>query len=367
MKIFFLAGEHSGDLHASAVSNELKLQDSDVTLVGWGGDAMHNAGVVILRHFNTFQAIGISSVIKQIFKFRSLFKECCRCIEEIKPDAVVLVDFAGFNLRIARFAKKQGIKVVYYIPPKVWAWMPSRVKWLQKYVDLTLVIFPFEKDFLEQHRVNTVYVGNPTLKSVEGYLPDNEFIKLYHERKPIVFLPGSRPSEIKKMIPIISSLAEMLAERKFLVAGISNVEWALYDGIIGLSNVEVVFDRTFDLLHSSSVSIVTSGTATLEAALLGAPQVVVYKTSALNYFIARLLIKVEFISLVNLLLNRTLVSELIQSSCTAERIGQEIERLESNEVMQKKISEGYSEIKDTLIFKNQSESAASAILKLCRS
>ncbi len=367
MKIFFLAGEHSGDLHASAVANELKQQDSDVNLISWGGDAMHNAGVAILRHYNTFQAIGFSNVIKQIFKFRSLFKECCRSIEETKPDVVVLVDFAGFNLRIARFAKKQGIKVVYYIPPKVWAWMPSRVKWLQKYVDVTLVIFPFEKYFLEQHGVKAVYVGNPTLKSVEEYLPDIDFLKIYQQKNTIVFLPGSRPSEIKKMIPIIISLAELLTDRKFLVAGISNVESELYTDIASLSNVELVFDRTFDLLHLSRLSIVTSGTATLEAALFGAPQVVVYNTSALNYFIARLLIKVKYISLVNLLLNRTLVPELIQSNCTAERIGQEIERLESNEPLQKKISEGYSEIKDILIFKNQSESAASTILKLCRS
>lgn len=305
MKYFFITGEASGDLHASNVVHSLRALDAYSEFFGTGGKHMNRAGVKLVLDIKEMAFMGFVEVIKNIFKIRDNFKIVKQAIIDTQPDVVVLVDYPGFNLRMAKWAKEQGFKVVYYIAPQVWAWKEGRVKKIKAYVDLLLVILPFEKEFFQRHQVPSVYVGHPLLERVPE--PNAEI-----EKDKIAILPGSRRQEIEKMLPVMLDAMYLHgAPNNLVVAGLSEHGEEYYHAMIN-GRATLVMDQVYDVLDSSKLAIVTSGTASLETALMRVPQVVCYAVNPITYWIAKFLVKVNYISLVNLILGRPIVPEMIQ-------------------------------------------------------
>lgn len=325
---------------------------------------MQAAGMRLLRHYSYYSVMGFSEVISKIFHLRREVIACRNNILAEKPDILVLVDFSGFNLRMARFAKEQGIKVVYYISPKFWAWNKSRLNKINKYVDRLCCIFPFEPQLARSSGYNkAIYVGNPTLNGIVSKtsvksIPSNQ----------IAIFPGSRLQEVRKLIPTLCELMSSLPNQSFVVSKADNLEMNLFVSLTNFSNVRLIEKDVQEIVceFNPRLAIVASGTATLELAVLNVPQIVVYKTSFVTFFIAKMLAKVEFISLVNLLANRSIVPELIQSEFNIGNLRRAISDI-ANPQAQKKISEGYSEIINMLGDRNASEETAQIILDLGRS
>ncbi|MEQ8474578.1 MAG: lipid-A-disaccharide synthase [Marinoscillum sp.] len=366
MKYFVVAGERSGDLHGSNLIQQIHLKDADAKVSGWGGDLMRAAGATITTSYEEINFMGFWEVFKHLPQLVSKFRQCKTEIKEFQPNVLVLIDFAGLNLRLARYAKSIGIKVCYYISPKIWAWRKSRIRLIKRSVDEMLVVLPFEKQFYHDLGFEVKYIGNPILDAIEG-CPDKRTQLSEDRSKTIAFLPGSRAQEVSKSIEVIRQLVVVFEEYKFLISAVSNLDSSIYDPLRGLPNVEIVNGHVYDALHSSRAAIVTSGTATLEAALLNVPQVVVYRTSWITYFIAKRLIGIKYISLVNLILNRQVVRELVQGDYNAHNVAAELEGIISDMGIHKKISEGYSEIRNILGNESASKNAAEAIIKLGRS
>lgn len=367
MKYFVIAGERSGDLHASGLIREIKKKDKNAEIAGWGGNYMKEAGADIRSSYQGISHMGFLEIAHKITIFRERLKRCKCDIDAFKPDLVILIDFAGFNLRIAAFAKSRNIKTCYYIAPKIWAWNKGRIKRIKTVVDLMLVTLPFEKHFYEQLDYSVQYVGNPVAEVISAYRWNQSLIsKLRLKTKNIAFLPGSRLQEVVYAMEIIEKLAEVYDEYQFLVAGVDNLDAAIYEPIRRLKNVSLFFNKTYELLKASEAAIVTSGTATLETALLGVPQVVVYKASTISYAIARLLVTVKYISLVNLIANKAVVKELIQSDYNPVDIAAGLESLLYDEQTKKRISEGYSEIQVLIGKQKASQNAAEAIDEFMR-
>ncbi len=362
MKYFFVVGERSGDLHASRVIEQLQHLDHNCEVYGWGGKLMENAGAKILRNYIEYSIIGFWEVIRGLGKLHSLLKACKKDISNIQPDVLVLVDFAGFNLRLGNYAKENGVKIAYYIPPKVWAWGTHRINKIKNCVDETLVIFPFEESFFKERGVRAKYVGNPSLESFHHTSDSSKM-----EQKAIAILPGSRRSEVISSIAIVDELARSNPDLKFLVSKVDSLPKDLYRILESRQNTSLFEGNSKEILSRAEIAVVTSGTATLEAALLGVPQIVVYKTSRVTYLIAKYLVSIPYISLVNILLNRKLVVELIQKEFSSENIEMEVKKLMKDTGRQKKISEGYSEIRNILGDKVASSTASKAIYDLGRS
>ncbi|MFI5134998.1 MAG: lipid-A-disaccharide synthase, partial [Chitinophagales bacterium] len=274
--------------------------------------------------------------------------------------ALILVDYPGFNLRIAEWAKKNNYKIFYYISPQVWAWKSSRVNKIKRDVDKMLVILPFEKDFYLQWNYDVEFVGHPLLDALKNYKAED--LRLKTNQPIIAILPGSRKQEIATMLPIMLQVVNDFPDHQFAIAGVNSIEKNFYLELIGNKNVDLVFDQTYSLLSVSQAALVTSGTATMETALFNVPQVVCYKGSLLSYFIARRLVDVKFIAMVNLVLDRPLVKELIQQDLTAENLKIELRNILSNEEKRKEISEGYKELREKLGGEGASTRAAKAIL-----
>lgn len=364
MKYFIIAGERSGDQHAARLAAQIFQQDHAAEISGWGGILMKQAGVSILRNYSTYSVMGFWEVLINIRHLSRELKRCKADILAFKPDVVILVDFPGFNLRMARFAKTRGFKTCYYISPKIWAWKKGRIRTIRKYIDKMLVILPFEKDFYQNLGYQAQYVGNPSVEMLGSHDWDKEFESRFSEKAVIAFLPGSRPQEVRVAVAEIAQLAVIFDEYTLLVSAVDNVDQDLYAPLYDIQNVEVIFGRSFELMKMAKVAIVTSGTATLEAALIDVPQIVVYKTSWLTYWVARWLIKVRFISLVNIIAGRGVVRELIQDEYNAMDITHHLELLLQDEGAQKKISEGYSEIRKLLGNEHASVNAARAVITL---
>lgn len=365
MKYFFIVGERSGDQHASALIKEIKKRDDSAIVAGWGGHLMESAGADILTSYHDISIMGFLEVVRNLRVLKERLKACQDDIIKFDPDVVVLVDFPGFNLRMAKFAKTIGKKTCYYISPKVWAWKSDRIKTIRNHVDEVLVIFPFEEVYYKKQNLKVTYVGNPSLEGIQDHIFDDALIaKLRKQGKNIAFLPGSRIQEVKSAIDVITKLSSTYDDYHFLVAGVDNIHAAIYEPLKRLDNVTLLYEKTYEVLRASEVAIVTSGTASLEAALLNVPQVVVYKTSTLSFVIARLLIKVRFISLVNLIAGRKVVKELIQGSYDPVDIATELEYLLNDHTTKKRISEGYSEIRKLIGNKRASDEAAQAIIAL---
>lgn len=321
---------------------------------------MQSAGVQILQRYEELAFMGFWEVLKNLGKIRGFMKLARKQIEEFRPDALILVDYAGFNLRLASWAKARGIRVFYYIAPKAWAWNKSRVHQLRKYTDLTLVIFPFEVPFFEKYGVPVKYVGNPLFDEIRSFRRKPDFLQ-DRERRPVVaLLPGSRKQEIEAMLDTMAQLTHTFPEYIWVLAGISTFKRDFYE--MGGGYFRLVFDETYDLLSVADAAVVTSGTATLETALFGVPQVVVYKTSRLTYAIARLLVKIRFISLVNLVADKEVVKELIQGEYTAKNVEKELEKLLwDNKVKERQLNE-YKILTEKLGDREASKTAAQAIL-----
>ena len=368
MKYYIIAGEASGDLHGSNLVKELKKLDSLADIRCWGGDLMKDAGGNLVKHYRDLAFMGFAEVIRNLPAILNNLKFCKQDIDAFQPDVIVLIDYPGFNLRIAEWAKTKGYRIVYYISPQVWAWKESRVKQIKKVVDKMLVILPFEKEFYEtKWDYKVEYVGHPLVQVVNEFIQTNEASEQY--AKPVVaVLPGSRKQEISAKLPVMLEVAKRFPQYQFVVAKAASVPEEFYSAITGYyPEVASVRDKTYALLSSSRAALVTSGTATLETALFKVPQVVCYKGSPVSYFIAKRLIKIKYISLVNLIMNKPVVKELIQNEMTVENISAELKLLLEDRERQQQIRNDYLELARLLQEGgNASAKAAGAVYKLAK-
>lgn len=358
MKYYLIAGEASGDLHASNLMKELKKLDINAEFRCWGGDKMQAAGGTIIKHYRELAFMGFTEVLMNIRTIFANIDFCKKDIVEWKPDTVIFVDYPGFNLRIAPFVKSIGIKSIWYISPQVWAWKSSRVNKLKACVDKMLVILPFEKEFYKKWNYEVEYVGHPLLDS----LTPISIIK--EEEKIIALLPGSRKQEISAMLPEMLNVVEKFPSYKFVIAGAPSVDENFYKQFITGKNVSILFGETYSLLEKASAALVTSGTATLETALYGVPEVVCYKGSGISFQIAKWLIKVKYISLVNLIMDKEAVKELIQEEMNAANIEKELKSLLENKQRIEEMKRDFVLLKEKLGNSGASSRAAKSIYEL---
>ena len=365
MKYYIIAGEASGDLHGSNLMKSLQKKDPNAEFRFWGGDLMQNVGGTLVKHYRDLAFMGFVEVLMNLRTILSNIKIAKKDIKEYEPDVLILVDYPGFNLRIAEFAKKLGIRVVYYISPQLWAWKEGRVEIVKKYVDDMLVILPFEKDFYEKHQMHAEFVGHPLLDAISDLkdLNSDDF-KTQHklnQKEIIALLPGSRKQEVEKMLEIMLSVRPHFENYQFVIAGAPSLPKEFYEKYVD-ENVHFVSNKTYDLLRLSKAALVTSGTATLETALLNIPEVVCYKGSKISYEIGKRLIKnIKYISLVNLIMDREVVKELIQDELTTENLVIELNKILGENRTQ--MLEDFAELRQKLGGSGASDHAASYIVK----
>ena len=344
MKYYLVAGEASGDLHGANLMKAVKAQDSRAEFRFFGGDLMQAEGGTAVKHIADMAFMGF---IEVVFNLTTIFKNLALCKEDIaawQPDALILIDFPGFNLKIAEFAKKNNILVCFYISPKVWAWNQKRVLKIKRVVDHLFCILPFEVDFYKEWGMDVDYVGNPLLDAIDAFKPDPGFLTQMPGGKDIItLLPGSRKQEISNLLPEMIKVTDLFPNYQFVIAGAPTFNKDYYDQFTGGKEIPV-FNATYDLLANSKAAVVASGTATLETALFNVPQVVVYKGHPVSIAIARALVKIKFISLVNLIMNRPVVKELIQQDCTAAKIAAELRLLLNDEGSRGKMLSDYDEL-----------------------
>ncbi len=364
MKFYIIAGERSGDLHGSNLVKALNSQKTNLEFRGFGGNQMQEAGVYLVMHYDQLAFMGFEAIVN-FFKIAKYMKNCKEDILKYKPSAIILVDYGGFNRRIATFAKKNKITVFYYIPPKVWAWRQGRAWQLKRDVDRMYVILPFEKEFYKKYDFEVDYVGNPVVDAIKSFNPNTTFLvdnDLSIEKKIVALLPGSRAMELKQIVPLMAEVAKKKPEFQFVVAAVDNLSDELYMPLRELNNVKFVYNSTYDLLNVANAAIVTSGTATLETALFKVPQVVVYQAGSLEYFIASSLIKVPYISLVNLIAGKEVVRELIQKAADSKSISNELNALVKDLTYRNKMLSEYDQLYKTLDIGSASENTAKLMI-----
>ena len=367
MKYYIIAGEASGDLHGSKLMRALKSKDANADFRFYGGDKMQSEGGVLVRHFRDTAVMGFINVLLNLRKILSNIEFCKKDLKEYAPDVLILIDYPGFNLKIAKYAKEElGLRVVYYIPPKIWAWKEHRIKQIKAYVDEVYAIFPFEVDFYARHGYKATYVGNPCVESIIGrtITPKEEFLKKNGlEDKPIVaLLAGSRAQEVKSSLPIYKALVgEKFKDYQFVLAATTAVRPELYADLGGL---KLVYDQTYDLLTHATAAVVNSGTATLETALIGTPQVVCYHVAfgRLTYWLFSKILKISHVSLVNIIAQKGVVRELLAHFFTAENTSTELEKLLFSTEYRAQILSGYAEISQTLGTSIAAEKTAELIM-----
>lgn len=366
MKYYIIAGEASGDLHGSNLIKELKLLDANANIRAWGGDKIEAAGAILIKHYRDLAFMGFVEVIKNL---ATIFRNLAFCKEDIKqfqPDALILIDYPGFNLRISEWAYQQGFKVIYYISPQVWAWKENRVKAIKRNVDKMLVILPFEKEFYKKWNFEVEYVGHPLVQVIEEFkanrLKADGGLKLYKPHASggnftlhtvvsplIAILPGSRKQEILKKLPTMLEVSTIFPEYHFVVAKAPGIEDEFYGELLApYQNVSSVMNQTYELLSQAKAGLVTSGTATLETALFGVAEVVCYKGSAISYQIAKRLIRIKYICLVNLIMDKEVVKELIQDEFTTANVARELELILTNPAKQAQLLADYQALKALL-------------------
>ncbi len=352
MKYYLIAGEASGDLHGSNLIREIRKQDEQAVLHAWGGDLMEAAGATLVKHFRDMAFMGFAEVVRHLPTILGNLKFCKQDILQFQPDVLVLIDYPGFNLRIAKWARSQGIKVVYYISPQVWAWKENRVPAMKKNIDKMLVILPFEKAYFKKKWDWDVdYVGHPLVEVIDQFLANENFEKLNEGfTKPVIsLLPGSRKQEISKKLPLMLEAAKAFPSFHFIIAKAPGIDDSFYEPFIqGHPSISTVRNKTYALLSIATASLTTSGTATLETALFGVPEVVCYKGNKLSYHIAKWLIRVKYISLVNLIMDKEVVKELIQDELTAANLIAALKDLLENKETQKQLRQDYATLKNTL-------------------
>ncbi len=346
MKYYIIAGEASGDLHGSNLITAIKQLDDTASFRCWGGEKMQTAGATLVKHYSELAFMGFVEVIKNIGTIFKNINFSKKDIQQFKPDAIILIDYPGFNLRIAKWAKQAGIPVIYYISPQVWAWKENRVRDIKKTVDKMLVILPFEKAFYKKWSYEVEYVGHPLVEVISNF---NAGSPLFAGKKVIAILPGSRKQEITSKLPIMLKVAEKFPDYHFIVAKAPGIEKAFYDTMLApYINVSTVVNETYQLLSEAKAALVTSGTATLEAALFNVPEVVCYKGSTISYQIAKRLIKIKYICLVNLIMDKEVVKELIQDKLTLENISKELDEILNNPAKQMQLQNDYAALKNLL-------------------
>jgi lipid-A-disaccharide synthase len=367
-RIYIIAGEASGDLHGANLLKELYKLDYSISVRAWGGDRMKNEGATLVKHISELAFMGFIEVILNLSTILKNINFCKKDILEFKPDVLLLIDYPGFNLRIAKWAKKNGIKVHYYISPQVWAWKKSRVNIIKASVDKMYSILPFENDFYKQFDYETQYVGHPLLDEVENFnqvrLTKDEFLnKNKLSQVPIIsILPGSRKQEIKVKLPIMLDAVKSLKNYQIVIAGAPNQTAKMYEEFEA-QGCKIIFGQTYDLLSNSEAAIVTSGTATLETAILNIPEVVCYKGSWISYFIARSLIKINYISLVNLIMDQQIVKELIQGECNPFKIREELDLLLNDKNYREAMLSNFEIMREKLGGQGASKKVAHSLLK----
>ncbi|WP_131535413.1 lipid-A-disaccharide synthase [Pedobacter nototheniae] len=326
MKYYLVAGEASGDLHGANLIKALKTEDADADFRYFGGDKMQAEGGELVKHYADMAFMGFTEVVLNLRTIFKNMKSCKADILEWQPDVLILIDFPGFNLKIAEFAKANNIKVCYYISPKVWAWNQKRVLKIKRVVDHMFCILPFEVNFYKEWGMKVDYVGNPLLDAVDHFTANESFRAQNNltDKKVIALLPGSRKQEIERLLPVMLSITDQYPDYVFAVAAAPTFNEAYYKQFTGTKKVTLLFNATYDLLQIAHAAIVASGTATLETALFKVPQVVVYKGGKISIAIARMLVKIKFISLVNLIVNKKVVTELIQEDCNTKKVDEEL-------------------------------------------
>src|SRR5450631_4498404 len=375
MKYYIIAGEASGDLHGSNLIREIKMKDPDALIRGWGGGLMQEAGAEIVKDYRDLAFMGFTEVIRNLPTILKNIKFCKSDILSFRPDAVIFIDYPGFNLRIAEWARKSGFKTIYYISPQVWAWKESRVKSIRANIDKMLVILPFEKDFFHKWNYETEYVGHPLVEVIERYKKSLEAglppeIYLAHEKKVqptlplIALLPGSRKQEILMKLPVMLEASRQFPDFQVVVAEAPGQDASFYDEVLkNYPQAGRVRNQTYSLLMHARAACVTSGTATLETALFGVPELICYKGSRISYQIAKRLIKVKYISLVNLIMDKPVVKELIQDEMNVKNIVCRLLLEKKKKKTRIRIYRDYAELRDLLSQGvNASEKAASLIV-----
>jgi len=338
MNYYIIAGEASGDLHGSNLIKELKKLDAEANFRCWGGDLMKAEGACLVKHYRELAFMGFTEVL---FNLRTIFKNIIFCKKDILqniPNVLILIDYPGFNLRIAEFAKTIGLKVFYYISPQIWAWKESRIHKIKRVVDKMFVILPFEKEFYQGFNYPVDFVGHPLLDAIGDIESSINKLSVKNEKPIIALLPGSRKQEITKILPIMLMMEKHYSNFQFIIAGAPSHTIEFYQPFISNTEVQIVFNQTYQLLKIAKAALVTSGTATLETALLGVPEVVCYKGGAISFGIAKQLIKVKYISLVNLIMDEEIVKELIQSDFNEFNLKAELNNLLNHETRNKILS-----------------------------
>ena len=356
MRYYLIAGEPSGDLHGANLIKGLLKADPGAEFRFWGGDLMAAAGgrENLRKHYNETSFFGIVQVLKNLGTIRRQMRECQADVAEFAPDVLILVDYPGFNMKMARWAKERGIRTFYYIAPKVWAWREWRVKAIRKYVDRLFIIFPFERTYFPKHGIEPVFEGNPLVDAIEARraslpAPDEFRRRNGLDDRPIVaLLAGSRRGEIRANLPLMALLSKRFPEHQFVVAGVAWIDRALYEQQMAGSDIRYVCDQTYETLAAAEAAVVTSGTATLETALLGIPEAVVYRTVWWQVWLRPYVLKVPWVSLVNLNLGREAVAELIQSDLSVERAEQELRAIVAGGVKREKMLADFDELRTVI-------------------
>lgn len=366
MKYYIIAGEASGDLHGSNLMKSIYKEDAEADIRFWGGDLMEKVGGTLVKHYRELAFMGFSEVIMNLKTIFGNIKMCKRDIEIFNPDVIIFIDYPGFNMRIAKWAKKRGIKTHYYISPQIWAWKENRISAIKRDFDELYIILPFEKEFYEKkHNFPVHFVGHPLIDAIKNREVTTEevFRKENNlDQKPIIaLLPGSRKQEITKMLSVMLSVVEDFADYQFVIAGAPSQEFSFYQNFLKNENVHFISNKTYDLLSISHAALVTSGTATLETALFKVPEVVCYKGSWVSYQIAKRVITLKYISLVNLIMDREVVKELIQDEFNTKSLKVELGKILDSE-NRNRIFKDYSELEQRLGGEGASDKTAKLIV-----
>ena len=370
MKYYIIAGEASGDLHGSNLMKALYKEDPSAEIRFWGGDLMQNVGGTLVKHYRELSFMGFIEVVFNLKTILNNIKICKKDIQEFQPDVVIFIDYPGFNMRIAKWAKELGMKTHYYISPQIWAWKENRITDIKRDVDKMYVILPFEKDFYEKkHHYPVEFVGHPLIDAIQNRtIVDEVAFRKEHnlDEKPIIaLLPGSRKQEITKMLSVMLSVVNDFPDYQFVIAGAPSQEYSFYAPFLKSKNSHFISNKTYDLLSVSTAALVTSGTATLETALFKVPEVVCYKGSWASYQIAKRIVTLKYISLVNLIMDKEVVTELIQDNCTSKNIKIELQKLfEPN--YRKQVLENFNELEKQLGGSGASEKTAKLIVRNIR-
>ncbi len=355
MKYYIIAGEASGDLHGSNLIKALKKEDSSALFRVWGGDKMGRASGELVMHYRNHSFMGLFPVLWNLQTIRKNFRMVKKDIIDYKPDALILIDYSGFNLRVAKMLKSESLKIYYYISPQVWAWRKNRVKLIKKVIDRLFSILPFEKEFYNRYDFNVDYVGHPLLDAIEDYRSEDivekdVFIsKNRLSGKPLIaLLPGSRSQEINAQLPCMAEISTKFGEYEFVIAAAPSMNEEIYSPFVAKYPVKLIKDQTYDLLRFSKAAIVTSGTATLETALFKVPQVVCYKAGSLSYFIVKNLVNISFISIVNLIMGEQVIKELIQKDMNKKMLETELNLILHDDSYRDRMTGNYNKLESML-------------------